>query len=178
MLPVISALLSALAPTLVNTVADKLLGADHPLADTAKKAVLEVAQEVIGDKINDRTQAEEAGVQIGTNPELKLEFQRLLNARLANDAVAETERLRLVLADTQSAREREVALAKLGMHDWRADALVATAIAAVLACVYALTLDAVQVARDFVISVGTLFAAKVGTAFDYHFGSSADRARR
>jgi hypothetical protein len=109
MIPVIGALLSALAPTLANTVADKLLGADHPLADTAKKAVLDVAQEVIGDKINDRTQAEEAGVQIGTDPELKLEFQRLLNARLANDAAQETIRLQAELADRQNARNRDIA---------------------------------------------------------------------
>lgn len=178
MIPVLGVLLSSLAPVLAETAANKLLGDNNPLAPAAKDAVLAVAEQVIGDKIADKTQAEEAGVQIRTDPALKLEFQRLLDARVAAASIAENDRLRLLLDDTRSARDREIALARVGIHDWRADALVATAIMAVMACVYALTLDAVQAARDFVISVGTLFAAKVGTAFDYHFGSSADRARR
>lgn len=178
MLPFLLPLLANLAPVLAETAADKLLGDGHPMAVAAKRVAVDVAEKVIGERISDKTAAEEAALQIAGDPAMKAEFIKLMNERIANELSAEADRLRALLADTADARQRELALAKMGLHDWRADALVATAIAAVMACVYALTLDAVQAARDFVISVGTLFAAKVGTAFDYHFGSSADRARR
>lgn len=178
MLPFLIPLITSLAPVLAETAADKLLGDDHPMADTAKGLVLDVAEQVIGERIADKTAAEEAALQIKDDPLMRAEFIKLVNERIATELSAETDRLRALLSDTENARQRELAMARMGIHDWRADALVATAIMAVMACVYALTLDAVQAARDFVISVGTLFAAKVGTAFDYHFGSSADRARR
>jgi hypothetical protein len=107
MLPFLIPLITGLGSVLAETAANKLLGDGHPLAGKAKQAVLDVAEQVIGDKIGDRTSAEEAGIQISGDPAMKLEFQRLLNARLADDAAQETMRLQAVLSDVQSARERE-----------------------------------------------------------------------
>lgn len=109
MLPFLAPLISGLLPILAETAADKLLGDDHPMSDTVKRSVLAAAEQVIGGPIMDKMTAEEAAIEISGDPAMKLEFQRLMNARAADILTAETERLRAVLADVQNARAREIA---------------------------------------------------------------------
>ena len=89
---------------------------------------------------------------------------------------ARQEAARATLADLGNARARDLALNTSGLGNLRANIMLGIAIGG-LVVIVALLLFA-HVSGDsttggFIISVGSLLAAKIGTAFDFEFGSSA-----
>lgn len=96
-----------------------LTGSDKA-AEVASK-VVEIAETVTGQKGPAVLDA------IQVDPALALQFQQ---AVMQN----ETALLQAFLADTQSARQRDVALAQAGARNYRATALVAAAMAIVVVC--------------------------------------------
>lgn len=98
---------------------------------------------------------------------LQIQFQQ---AVMAN----ETELDRLFLADTQSARQRDIALAQAGVRNYRASMLVAVAILLVLVC---LTITVwMTEANDFIKASVTLVMGRalgwVDQVFSFEFGTT------
>lgn len=91
-------------------------------AENAAVDVLDVARAVTGAGLN-----EDAVKVLLENQDKALAFQEALANR-------EADLDKAYLADTQSARERDVELAKLGLRHWRANMLVTAAFALVGAC--------------------------------------------
>lgn len=130
----------------------------------------EVAEKVVGaaQALTGAGTPDAAAEVLRTKPELALAFRKDM-------AELELETERAYLADRQNARNRDIELAKVGKLNWRADAMVVVAFAAV--CVIAALLalggiDGNTAAGGFLISVGGMFARNIGTAFDFEFGSS------
>jgi len=84
--------------------------------------VVEIAQTVTGTKT-----PEEADHVLALDSTLAIQFK---TAVMANDADLE----KAYLGDTQSARARDIELAKVGMHNYRANVLVAAALLLVVLC--------------------------------------------
>lgn len=117
MLPVI-----ALAGSLIQAAPAiaRWLGGES--AGTAAERVVEVAKAVTGASLG-----EQAASVILQDPEKAAAFREAI-------ANIEADLDKAFLADTQSARARDIELAKLGMRHWRASALVTAAFALVGAC--------------------------------------------
>lgn len=97
-----------------------LSGSDTAATVTGK--VVEIAQTVTG-----KSNPTEAALSIDASPELQAQFR---TAVMQN----ETQLQQMYLADVQSARNRDIALAQAGVHNYRANVLVAAAILLVVCC--------------------------------------------
>lgn len=91
-------------------------------AAAGAQKVVDIAAQVTGSVDPEKIQA-----ALTADRALQIQFQQ---AVMANSAELD----RLFLADTQSARARDVALAQAGIRNWRASALVAAAIVLVIVC--------------------------------------------
>ncbi len=134
-----------------------------PKAEEAATTVVAAAKALTGHE-----NADEAVASLKANPEQQLAFQaHVMDNQLAWE--------KLFLDDVASARDRDLRIQLAGIRNNRADVLVGLAVFGLVAIVVALVyigagLD--DVVKGFIISVGTLLANKVGTAFDFEFGSS------
>lgn len=125
--------------------------------------VVEVAQKVTG--ADSPTAAQEA---LKANPDLLAQLQIQL-------ATLNADLERAYLADRQSARARDVALAQSGQHNWRADLMVLAVTLGLIACIAVLALYREQVPGEVVGILSTIagiFGACLKDAFGYEFGSS------
>ena len=105
----------------------------------------------------------------------QLAAQQAHTERMAQLA-ARQETLKASLADIESARARDTALQTSGRGNMRANIMLGIAVCGLVTIVALLLLVHVNgesTVGGFIISVGSLLAAKVGTAFDFEFGSSA-----
>jgi hypothetical protein len=95
-------------------------------------------------------------------------------ARMAN----ETETLKEFLADTQSARSRDIAIVQAGRKNYRADILAYMAVGALCSCILLLFVFKVpQESRDLLLVVLGALVAIVKDVFGFEFGSSKDSQR-
>lgn len=142
-------------------IAKWITGSDNAAAGVQK--VVDIAEQVTGftgdpAKMLEALQADKA---------LQIQFQQRV---MEND----TELERLFLADTQSARARDVALAQAGIRNYRASLLVAVAVLLVLIC---LTVTVwLSDANDFVKATVTLVMGRalgwVDQVFSFEFGTT------
>lgn len=138
-----------------------LTGSDK--AAEAAAAVVGVAQAITG-----KGEGVAALQALQASPELRLQFRRELLNRQAELDLA-------YLGDRKDARARDVALAQTGVRNRRPDVLVGLAFAGCVLIGLLLAfggVDAASATGGYLIAVGTLFAQKIGTAFDFEFGSS------
>lgn len=144
--------------------APKLIGLlKGPKAEEAAATVVNAAQVLTGTATPD-----DAVAAVRLDPALQLQFQQ----HVADNELRWAE---LFLQDMDSARKRDLQIRLAGINNYRADLLVGIALIGVVSITALLVnvgseLD--DVVKGFVISVGTLLAQKVGTAFDFEFGSS------
>lgn len=152
--------LAQFAPQIIKWVT----GSDKA-AEAAGK-VVEVAEAVTGKTGRAAVDALEA------DPSLVLQFRtQLLNA--------ETELDKAYLADRADARARDIALARAGQRNVRADVMIIGAVVGLLACLIVLVRFQNQVPGEVVGIVSTiagLFGACLRDAFQYEFGSSRGSA--
>jgi len=131
--------------------------------DKAAAAVIGVAQAVTG-----KGDGAAALAALQASPEQRLQFRReLLNQQAQLDLA--------YLGDRMDARDRDVKLVQAGTHNRRADVLIALAFAGCLLVGLVLVfggIDGSSAVGGYLIAVGTLFAQRIGTAFDFEFGSS------
>lgn len=162
-IPALVALAAKLLPfaTAVPEVLRAFGGAKQ--ANAAEK-IVGVAKVITG-----QDDAETAVASIVANPQLQLDFQRMLsNERL--------EFARLEVEDRKDARGRDVEVRKLtGGRNRRADVMLVSAFLAVIAIAALLALgkvDGATAVGGFLMTIGGMFARNIGTAFDFEFGSS------
>ena len=89
---------------------------------------------------------------------------------------ARQEAARATLADMENARARDMTLRSSGRGNLRANLMLGIAVGGLVLIIGLLLLAHVNgesAVGGFVISVGSLLAGKIGTAFDFEFGSSA-----
>lgn len=144
----------------VPSVLKLITGSDK--AEAAAAAVVEVAKQVTGQADGD------AALQaLHADPVLVLQFQRDMAAQ-------QVELERIYLGDRADARARDVKMIERGIVNRRATYMVWLTFAAVfvIAGLLVFVADPTSPAGAYLISVGTLFAGKFGTAFDFEFGSS------
>lgn len=108
----------------------------------------------------------------------KLELAKLEQtgelARMAN----ETETVKAFLADTQSARQRDVAFLQAGKKNFRGDVLAYSAIGALITCILALFFfDVPNSSRDLLLVTLGALVAIVKDVYGFEFGSSKDSQR-
>lgn len=95
-------------------------------------------------------------------------------ARMAN----ETESVKVYLADTQSARQRDIAFLQTGRKNLRGDILAYSAIGALVLCILALFVAEVPASsRDLLLVTLGALVAIVKDVFGFEFGSSKDSQR-
>lgn len=132
-------------------------------AEQAASAVIEVAKAATG-----QDSGEKALSALKIDPAAVLAFRGAIADR-------EADLDKAFLADRADARARDVALARAGRRNVRADVMVAIAFLAVLSIAALLALGKIAgdtAAGGFLLSVGGMFARNIGTAFDFEFGSS------
>jgi hypothetical protein len=125
--------------------------------------VVAAAQAVTG-----TSDPEAAKAALAANPDLLAKLQMQL-------ATLNADLERAYLADRQSARSRDVALAQAGQHNWRADLMVLSVTVGLIACVGVLAIFRQQVPGEVVgilSTVAGIFGACLKDAFGYEFGSS------
>lgn len=138
-----------------------LTGSDK--AAEAAATVVGVAQAITGK--GDGVAALSA---LRATPEQRLQFRRALLDREAELDLA-------YLGDRKDARARDVALTQAGVRNRRADWLIVLAFSGCVLVGLLLAfggVDAASATGGYLIAVGTLFAQRIGTAFDFEFGSS------
>jgi hypothetical protein len=155
MIPALIGGLIQIVPSIV-----RLIGGDK--AGKAADKVMAVAEEITGQKGDAAVKA------IAADPTLALTFERALMDQ-------ESKFYELQLIDVQNARARDVDLRKLGQRNWRGDAMVIAAFAAVIAIIWLLSVGKIgesSAAAGCAIAVCGMFARNIGTVFDFEFGSS------
>ncbi|MBF8177259.1 hypothetical protein [Herminiimonas contaminans] len=138
-----------------------LTGSDT--AGTVAGQVVDIAKTVTG-----KTDPEEVIKALQVDPGLVLQFQ---TAVLNSEADLE----KAYLADRESARSRDVELAKLGRKNVRADIMVALDVIGLIACLVVLCLfrDAIPGETVGLIStIASIFGLCLRDAHQFEFGSS------
>lgn len=103
---------------------------------------------------------------------------RIRELELQHDATVRQMAMQITLAelqDVQSARARDVDLAKLGRPNTRADVMVAGATLGLLACLFSLVLYRDKIppeAVGIISTVASIFGLCLRDAFTFEFGSS------
>lgn len=148
--------LASAAPQLVRW----LSGSDK--AEAVAQQVVDVAKSVTG-----RDDPVGALAAIKADPALALQFRQ---------AVMQHEREwdAMYLQDRQDARKRDVALARHGRYNWRADVLATLAVAGLVACVWFVARDSDMPERavNAIMFVAGVLAAAVRDVYSFEFGSS------
>lgn len=95
-------------------------------------------------------------------------------AKMAN----ETETVKAFLADTQSARQRDIAFLQAGKKNMRGDFLAYGALGALIVCIVALFIaDVPAQSRDLLLVTLGALVAIVKDVYGFEFGSSKDSQR-
>lgn len=139
----------------------QIVGGEMPEKTAAK--VVAVAKAITG-----TDDASNVVHVLKTNPQALMEFQRAV----ADLAVTEE---RMVLADRQSARGRDIAMIQAGRGSLRADVMVVAAAMGLLGCLGALIYYHNQLPGEAVGIVSTIagiFGACLKDAYAFEFGSS------
>lgn len=160
LIPIAISLAKEFLPSLVGKIAGDKSGG------VAQK-VLDGAGELVGVQVDGVTTADMVSKAIRQNPELAMQFQQ----RMAEIDAAELE---AYLADRQSARARDVALANAGRMNVRADMMVIAAFVAVtVIAVFLITSEMIaEGVLAFLTTIGGMLMKNISTAFDFEFGSS------
>jgi len=127
------------------------------------KQVVDTAQKITG-----TSSPQDAEAALRANPELLAQFQ----AHLA-DVNADLEKA--YLADRQSARARDVELAKAGRTNRRADLMVTAVVVGLIACIGVLAFYRQAIPGEVVGILSTIagiFGSCLKDAFAFEFGSS------
>lgn len=133
------------------------------------QTAISAASQLTGIPISDEASIQQAAAALRDDAAKLAEYRRVLGEQVIQLLTLDND-------DRASARQHDLAFLAAGKRNARADALIAIAVFGVIACVVTLVLGQVDgntAVGGFVISVGTLLAGKVGTAFDFEFGSSA-----
>ncbi|MGR3839722.1 MAG: hypothetical protein ACU0A2_15350 [Cognatishimia sp.] len=164
-IPIALALAKEYAPDLVGAIVGKG-------GEKVARNVIQTVESVTGQAIPlDNPSAAEAGAAAAlalakTNPELAVK----VCLRLAE---IEVEVERAYLEDRSDARDRDIAIRSAGQMNWRADAMVVCAAAALIACVVAAVSDSIgQAALSLVTVIAGGLLTMLKSAFDFEFGSS------
>jgi uncharacterized membrane protein YeaQ/YmgE (transglycosylase-associated protein family) len=118
---------------------------------------------------------DDVSAAIAADPQAALKLREI---ELANQVQLQSLALdttKVILADVQDARSRDVELAKLGRHNTRADVMVISAAVGLLACLLSLVLYREKIPPEAVGIISTiagLFGACLKDAFSFEFGSS------
>lgn len=154
----------ALAKEFIPSMVGKVAG--DKSGQVAEK-VIDVAADASGVDIRSSDDVGKAAQTIRANPDLTAK----VSVRLAE---LEQEELKAYLGDRQSARSRDVELARAGEHNWRADAMVIGAFVAVtvIAVFLIMTDELSEAVLGFVTTIGGMLMKNISTAFDFEFGSS------
>lgn len=159
MAPLIAAGLSLAAKYVPDTV--RYFTHNDTAANVAGK-VVDIAQTV-----TDTKTPEAAEQALALDPALVVQFK---TAVMANDADLE----KAFLADVQSARGRDIELAKVGMHNYRANVLAAAALLLVLLCLAIVVW--MSNADDFAkATIGLILGRALGWVeqlFSFEFGTT------
>lgn len=158
--------LAGVAPGLANAL---LPGIGGPAVALIEKA-LGVAPGVFAGNPAAAAQA----IQAAT-PEQIVALQHAQNELPLATMANEMDALEAQLADVQSARARDVALAQAGRKNSRPTVMLIGAYLSVIVVAALLAtgkVDAATAVGGFLIAVGTMFVNKIATAFDYEYGSS------
>lgn len=134
-------------------------------SDTAGEVagqVIDIAKTVTGKGTPD-----EAMAAIQADPALAMQFKVAVMA-------TESDLEKAYLADRQSARARDVAIAQSGRANYRADILAVLAVGALCLCVWivASTAGMPSGAREAIMFVAGVFAGCVRDVYGFEFGSS------
>jgi len=127
------------------------------------KQVVDTAQKITG-----TSTPEAAEAAIRANPELLAQFQTHL-------ASINADLEKAYLADRQSARARDVELAKAGRSNHRADLMVGAVVVGLIACIGVLAFYRQSVPGEVVGILSTIagiFGSCLKDAFAFEFGSS------
>jgi hypothetical protein len=154
--------LAQFAPQLVKWIT----GSDDAAAGAQK--VVDIAGAVTG-----KSDPVAALAALQADKQLQVQFQQ---AVMAN----ETDLIKSFLADVQSARSRDLELAKVGVKNWRASMLVAMAVFLVLLCMAIMVWHADT--NDFVKATITLILGRalgwVEQVFSFEFGTTRSSAAK
>lgn len=148
--------LAQFAPSLI-----KLFTGSDKAADVAGK-VVDIAKTVTG--VDSGEAALEA---IKADPNKLLEFRQAIAGQQADLE-------RAYLADVQSARGRDVDLAKAGIHNYRANVLAGAALSLVIICLFIVVIN--SAANDFAKATISLILGRalgwVEQLFSFEFGTT------
>lgn len=129
---------------------------------TVAGQVIGIAQTVTGAKT-----PEDAREALAADPALALEFEA---KAMANETALHVA----YLGDVQSARDRDVDLAKAGIHNYRANVLAGSALLMVIGCLFIVVLD--SAADDFAKATISLILGRslgwVEQLFSFEFGTN------
>lgn len=134
---------------------------EQPVAIAEK--VVEIAKTVAG-----KTDAGEAVAAIQSEPALAQQYQLAV-------LKADADLTAAYLADTQSARQRDVALHQAGYHNRRADLMVLFDVVGLIACLVVLALFRKDIPGEVVTllsTIASLFGLCLRDAHQFEFGSS------
>jgi len=132
-------------------------------AATVAQQVVNIAQTVTGEVSPDAALA-----AIQADPQKAMEFQLAVQA-------ADNDLTRAYLADVQSARVRDVELARLGKRNVRADIMVALDVIGLLACLIVLCFFREKIPGEAIGLISTIaatFGLCLRDAHQFEFGSS------
>lgn len=159
------ALVIAAALEIAKLAAPKIIG--HIAGDKAEEVaerVVDLAQSVTG------TSTPEAALsKLQADPNLVMQF----NIR-AQEIEADLDKA--YLADRQSARSRDVALAQAGHYNWRSDVLALLAVGGLVLSVWFIARDSDMPERavNAIMFVAGVLASAVRDVYGFEFGSSRD----
>lgn len=161
LIPVALSMAAQFAPGLIRHLAGDKAGA-------VAEQVVNVAQSLTG--------ADTPGAALEAlraHPELAVQFRIKL-------AEIELERERAYLADRQDARSRDVAFAKLGRQNWRADVLAVGALVGLVGLIWTLLFAPIPdgPARDVLLLLSGALVAICKDVYAYEFGSSRGSAEK
>ena len=151
------ALASQFAPSIVKYFTNS------DTAATVAGQVVDIAKTVTG---KDTPEAAQAAIQ--ADPALAIQFQ---TAVMAN----ETDLVKAMLADVQSARSRDVELAKAGRRNVRADVMVLLDVVGLISCLVVLCFFRDRIpgeAVGLISTVAATFGLCLRDAHQFEFGSS------
>lgn len=149
--------LAKFAPSLIQY----FTGSDK--AANVAQQVVNIAQTVTGAATPDAALA-----AIQADPQKAMEFQLAVQA-------ADNDLTKAYLADVQSARSRDIELAKLGKRNVRADIMVALDVVGLLACLIVLCFFREKIPGEAIGLISTIaatFGLCLRDAHQFEFGSS------
>lgn len=131
--------------------------------ETVANQMVTAARQITG-----TSTAEDAAAALRADPALLTQYQIQM-------AALEGDLERAYLADRQSARQRDIELAKAGRHNARADLMVAGAVLGLISCIVPLAFYRDTIPGEVIGMLATIagiFGSCLKDAFAFEFGSS------